>query len=897
MTGNEKTAAPFSLESFDVRLYLGILKKHRWLILSTLVAGLFAGLMYNETQTPIYVASTRIEFKSNTNAFAGGMGIWSDWYTKEHELNTHFETLRSFEIMKRIAKRINLQDLLSRHRTPESRLLNLYQDVQEMLPSFSGSTPAQPPPAAQTPDDDWLAANLYGSVSVEPVKDTNLADVMISHHNPFVAAETANVMAEVYDAYLLESRFAEVRNIMSIYTDQLLSVKKALRESEDGYLQFINRTGISSLQEQKSITIEGLSDLKLNFTDTRVRRAELESELNNLESVARADIDRALQTTFIDKNPMLNQIKTEITTNQVQLQELQKKYRPQHPEVVKKESLLQTLKQKFLDEIQATLRNKRAELDVLQAKERELGKAIRENESIAIQDSSIAVQYKKLKDEMDSNKTLYETLLNKIKELDITKASPQDSIKRIEKAMVPGQPVSPRKSRNLGISILLGLLIGIGLAFGLEQLDNTFKNTDQIRQILQLPTLAMVGRLPGKELENAIPLPHNKDTSTFHEAFRFLKTNLSIATLNRRHALVLVTSTGPSEGKTTVAINLAISMAREGKEVLLLDMDLRRPRLHRVFKASNERGFTNLIVDPFESIPLSGSLSEVSLNDILYLLIHQEKSGVLTVNSEKGDFRVFLSNGKIAQIDSPFREEDDKLGSLLVTKRNFPKYSLHKAVQEATRRNQKLGEFLFSTGAITIEGLVEVLQHQFISTFNQLIQVTAGTYHFDESDSLFFHPEIISRLRVENHILDNLDYRPSPIRDCYSRLSMQQTPVEHLYLLTSGPRTPDPNEIFSSDRVIVMLNLLKKHFHTIVIDSPPAALVADSGIISPVMDAIIYVVKYGGFSRKLVHNTLDRVRRNSGKIIGTVLNLVDVKRESYDDYHYYYSDYYSKSVD
>ncbi len=885
-------------ESVDIQEYLAVLKKNKWLILACVVAALFGTVIYNETQTPIYAARVRLEVKSTPRALLTEYSYYSDWWTKERDLNTHFEILKSANIMERVCRKARLQEVLARDQAPQSGLKKFFAG----LVSPAGPDPGQSPASSKgDPGDkaDPLAASLVKALTIEPVKDTNLADIQVEHSNPMVAYLTANTIAEVYEDFILETRFAEIRNMMNIYTDQMVTLKKTLRESEERYLDFIQKTGISSLQDKKEITLEGLSDLKLSYTDTRIKRAELESDLKALETVASGDLDRILQAPLLDQNGALNQLKQDILATQLQLLELQKKYRPQHPEVVKKESLLQTLKQKFREQLDTYLQGKRAELESLQVKERELARAIQEHESRAIQDSSVSLQYKRLKDELESNKALYETLLNKVKELDITKSSRDSSIQVVQQAALPQGPVRPRKGLNLILGLLLGVLGGIGLAFGLEYVDNTFKNPSQIKSILKVPTLAMIEKLPAKgrdwqlpAIESAKELP-----ATFTEAFRFLKTNLALTTVNHRHATFLVTSTGAGEGKTTVAAQLAAAFAREGRETLLVDLDLRKPRIHQMFGISNGRGFTSLMLDPFSFIPLSGDLSEFPITNILYLLIKSEKSGVLQVRAETGEYRVSLVGGKIAQVDSSRREETDRLGQLLVRKGGLPADALPAAIAEASRRGERLGEYLFSTGRIPLPPLVEVLLHQLTATFSQLIQVNAGAYAFEETEDLFYHPEILARLDSEAKFMELFDARLGRLGDAPERFAISPTAIERLFVLPAGPRPPDPDDVLTSARVSTVLHLLRRHFQTIVVDSPPAALVSDSNTLSPQVDGIIYVVRYGSFPRKLIQNTLERIRANGGRVIGVAMNAVNLRRESYLDDHYYYAEYYRRGPD
>ena len=885
-------------ESIEIQEYLNLVLKNKWLILACVVAGLFIAVIYNETQTPIYTAQLRFEVRTMPRALLTEYSYVSDWWSKERDLNTHFEVLKSHDIIKRTCTRLRLQEKLDSLAAPESSTRKFLTGLFKSAASSPSARTAGSQSAGEDQQLTALIGSLQGSIAIDPVKDTNLADISVSHPNPQVAFLVANAMVPVYEDFILETRFKEVRDVMNIYTDQLVNLKKSLRESEDRYIAYIQKTGISSMQESKQITLEGLSDLKLNYTDTKIKRAELQTELNALEAISRGDMGVILQAPLLDKNPTLGAMKKEIAANQLQLQDLQKKYRPQHPEVVKKQALLQSMQENFYEELDTYVRNKRAEQDALAAKERELSRAIQENASVAIQDSTVALQYQKYKDELDSNKTLYETLLNKIKELDITKSSRESSIQVVQEASMPGGPVKPRKSVNLTLGLILGLLSGIGLVFARHYLDNTFKNADQIKQTLRLPTLAMIEQIPDKDRAGeGVPLITGKEISrTFTESFRFLKTNLAVATLQKKSFVVMVSSTGAGEGKTTVSINLAVSLAKEGRTTLLLDMDLRRPKVHNAFGITNQRGFTTLMLDPFESVPLAGSIGSIAMADLVDLLIHQEKTGVLQVKSAGSEYRLYLLNGRIAQIDCSDRDLTERLGHLLVNRRLVNPADMQKWLDEAASRRQRIGEFLFARNIIDLPSLVEALQHQFSFALNQLLQVEEGEYRFEALDDLYFHPEILRQLKVEKHLAEYLEGRFLPISDGFERFAIHKTDVEGLYVLPAGPQTSDPDEILASDRVRSMIDLFRRHFQAVVVDSPPTAMVSDSNALSPHVDGIVHVIKYGGLPRKLILNTIERLRANNAKYFGAVLNMVNLRREAYLDehYYYYYKDYYHR---
>ncbi|HOT01500.1 MAG TPA: hypothetical protein PLY66_10885, partial [Acidobacteriota bacterium] len=217
------------------------------------------------------------------------------------------------------------------------------------------------------------------------------------------------------------------------------------------------------------------------------------------------------------------------------------------------------------------------------------------------------------------------------------------------------------------------------------------------------------------------------------------------------------------------------------------------------------------------------------------------------------------------------------------------------ALQEAARRRQRLGEYLYDIGAVELEPVIEALRHQFTATFHRLLPATAGTYRFEEREDLFFHPEILQRLEAEKSLADDLAVPIGSVAKFHDRYGIVKGPADGLYVLTAGSRSPEPDEILASERLFSMLDMLRKHFHTVVIDSPPSAMVSDSNTLSPHVDGIVYVVRYGKLPRKLIQSTVERLRANSGKIFGVVLNGVNIRRESYVDEYYYYSDYYRRT--
>ncbi len=289
-------------------------------------------------------------------------------------------------------------------------------------------------------------------------------------------------------------------------------------------------------------------------------RASEERLVEYLSDEQIAPSDREGRGLASSSDPM----EAEIASAEVELSRLQQRYRELHPLVVDARARL------------ATLRRRAAE---------ELSERTSENRKL--------IQYRLLKRNADLDQEMYQVLLKKLKEADLSSGLADSGVRVLEAAKLPHTPISPHVARNLGVATVLGLCLALGFAWAAESFDRSLRSPEEIGRRIGLPTLAVVGRF---DAPDALRLPGAATAGSLAaETFRSLRTNVRFSHVDRPRRAVLVTSTGPEEGKSTVLSNLALSFAQSGRRTLLVDTDLRRPSLHRLFQVSNARGLADVL--------------------------------------------------------------------------------------------------------------------------------------------------------------------------------------------------------------------------------------------------------------------------------------------------------------
>ena len=534
----------------DVRYYAGLIWRSRRFLLAAALLGLFLGLVIALVQTPEYRASAMIQieppaptFMTVTDALVGAGNYWqnADFY------NTQFKVLRSKGLADKVVDRLKLKD-----RAP-------YRD---------------------NPDAGSLFLN---HVDVEPVPESRLVLVSVTHEDPKEAALWANTLADIYIEQTLETRVDSARKAYEWLQGRLSATQGEMREAQDKLFKSYQTQDLFVPEGSVSAVTSSITKLNEDYIQAQARRIAIEAALKQASEMKSKGI--GLDTLpQVAADPVVAGYNERIATLTVDLSRMAEKYKEGHPEVQKVQAQIAQFKKTRDDRTSQIVAGLSAEYSQLQKRETELRAAIDAQKAQAATQSRKASELEALKKEADSAKNLYEVLLQKIKETDIAASIRSNNVTVVDRASAPRWPVRPNRRKIGSAGLLFGIVAGLGLVFLRDYMANSFRDPEEVERYLHLDLLAAV---PRYELENA---------HLVTEAYQNLRTSLLFARREEGGQVVLITGTAPQEGKTTTLVNLAKLLAGSGERTIVLDCDLRRAQLHHRLELPREPGFTDYFV-------------------------------------------------------------------------------------------------------------------------------------------------------------------------------------------------------------------------------------------------------------------------------------------------------------
>jgi capsular exopolysaccharide synthesis family protein len=415
-----------------------------------------------------------------------------------------------------------------------------------------------------------------------------------------MAATLANTLVSAYIDHSLGTRLDATKNAVKWLADQIESERKKVEDAELALLKYKQEMEIITdfSSDTEKITAEKLASLNQEVVSSQSRRVEAET--------------RYQQALTLENNPdmldaipevLSNDIVKEIKKMEVNLynrmSELSKKYGRNHPQMKAIENELADLKKRKGTEAQRVVSSLRNEYRLAVAREESLKKALEEQKAQSLEMNKKAINFGVLQRQVESTRQMYELLIQRFKETSLSEEMKTANIRVIDRAEVPGAPFKPNKQRDLLLAMVLGLFLAVGAAFLLEYLDNTIKLPDEMKTLLNIPYLGPVPSFTdikpdGNEPKDLVTLYSPKSMAS--ESFRGIRTGIIYSSADTPPQVILVTSATPEEGKTLNAANLGVTMANSGSRVLLMDCDMRRPRLHKIFDAPVGSGVSGILV-------------------------------------------------------------------------------------------------------------------------------------------------------------------------------------------------------------------------------------------------------------------------------------------------------------
>jgi capsular exopolysaccharide synthesis family protein len=513
-------------------------------------------------QTPLYRATVRllIEIEDERTLALESLGTnrGYDYQDPEPYFQTQYRILTGRDLARRVVVTLDLAHAAE----------------------FGGSPGAAAPEAVV----DAVASR----VSVDPVRASRLVDVSFVSPNPNLAAQAVNTLAEEYVTQNLELRRQNMARSLEWLAQELVRQKSLVETSERAMAQYREDQNALSLEDRQNIVIARLNLLNESATRARANRAQKESLYKRLASLGSDSSPDTIPALL--QNAYIQTMKSQVADLERRKALLSERYGDKHPEILTINASIDDANRQLRLELAKALDAIRHDYESALLEERTLASALEEQKDIATDLDRKSVAYTVLEREAESNRDIYQALLRREKELQVLANSQGNNVRLVERAGVPGAPFSPNIRRSAMLGGMVGLLVALGLAVGLDHFNDTIRTPDDVTRRLGLPFLGLIPAVKGQPGRPVLSV-----SSDFGEAIRALRTSLALSHTTPGSAIVLVTSAQPLEGKTTTACNLAAALAYGGARVLLIDADMRRPGVHSGFGVKNGRGLADLL--------------------------------------------------------------------------------------------------------------------------------------------------------------------------------------------------------------------------------------------------------------------------------------------------------------
>jgi polysaccharide biosynthesis transport protein len=699
-------------EIFSLRACWRVLSKRRVTILAVVAVATMLAAIYSFRTKPVYRATARVEIEADVPTLQDVNELNRTVPTDDAYLQTQADILKSDNLAWQTIQQFHLEKSGEFHRPnflPDKASLRVARGFRSQL----------------------LTA-FKSHLVVNQEKGSRLIEVSFESTDPTLAANISNALVSHYLEYNFLARYDATRQVTGWMEQQLDELKAKVEKSQQTLVDYEKENSITDIGDRENLIQGRLADLSKDFTAAATERATKEALYNAVKKNPSA-------AGLLTKDDLLGHLQGQYADLKTSYVLAMAQYGPNFYKVV------QIRKQ--IDEIESLMQQEQGqeeaqlEADYKAAAQREqiLAGAVNQQRKEVQKLNELLIPYNILKNEYETNQQLYQSLLKRLKNATISAGLQATNIHVLDQAVVPGSPVRPKKVLDITLGLLVGLILGTTLAFVQDALDTSVRNAEDLAGTLGAPMLGVIPRantLPGvsrwlarKEARTPAAVEWTvlkQPSSALAEAYRALRTSILLSSAPRPPQILLVTSAQPNEGKSSICLNLAISLAQINKRVLLIDTDLRQRRLEKVLNLPQHKGLSD-----------------------------------------------------------------------------------------------------FLTGHANLE---EILL---------------------------------------------------PVED-----------VPNLWVLPAGSRPPAPADLLSSSTMEQLLADLRERFEFLVLDSPPVLMVTDATVLSKFVDGMIFVTESELTARSAIFRAQQILESAGARILGTVINKLDAKRDGYDGYHYYYHRYY-----
>lgn len=725
--------APYQEEKeIHLRDYWKVIVKRRWIIIALFLIVLITTAVATFTMKPTYRGTTSVQINKESPQVMDFKEMFSVNMWDQDYYQTQYKLLESRSLAKRVLQTLKLSEHPDFQPEPETPFQKWKSSILKPifgLLTFSKKNSAAEKDPSESKKETALINQFLSRLKIEPIRNSRLVKIHFDSNSPELCAQVPNTLATNYIQQSVESRFIATEQVKEWLSKQLEDLKAKVERADEALQAFGSKHDIISLEDKENVTLQRLNELNESLTKAEADRMAKEALYKQAKDKNFESLPSILE------NKLIMDLKQAYIQLEAQYMKLSGTFKPDYPEMVRLKNQMEALQKRLDFEIGRIVGGIKNDYDVSLRRETLLRHAFEQQKAKVMVMKDQSIQYNILKREADTNKELYKGLLQRMKEAGVSAGLTVSNIQIVDQAEVPTSPYKPNKRLNLLLAAVIGLFLGVGLAFFFEYLDNTVKTPEDVEQSIRLPSFGMVPEISyekrrrlEKETTHPVELvTHRHPKSILSEAYRNIRTSILLSFSEKPPKKIAITSPNPLEGKTTTVINTAIALSQTGALVVIIDTDMRRPRIHHIFNGDGGAGLSN-----------------------------------------------FLSGH--APLD----------------------------------------------------------------------------------------------------------------------LIIKKTEVPNLYYIPSGPIPPNPSELLGSSLFKAMMESLEKKFDHILLDSPPLLGFADSLILSTTVDGVVLVVLGGKTPKETLQRAKEVLYQINAKILGVVINRVDIQRGNYGYYYYRYHYYYGK---
>ena len=582
-----------AIEVIDLSHYWQVVRRQlKKIVLFTAVVTAIAVLVALGS-TPVFRATATILIESEEAKVLSIEEVYGLSSASDEYYQTQFEVLRSRELAKRVVLALNLV---------ESAEFNPFHPANaksfslKSLISGEGEPPSEELILAKTIDSFW------GAITITPVPKTQLVRASVDSKNPEMAYRAANAVAQQFIESQLDAKVEVTQQAAGWLSDRLGGLKEKLEQSERRLQEYREKNNLVDVEGVDTLVAKEIDQITEKLVDARSRRLELQGTYQQLQSLGELTYENLSSLPNIISNPVVVNLRNSETQAELKVSELKKRYGPLHPKMIAAESDLEAVRESVLTQMKRIATAIKSDYAVARSKEQSLEEALASSKSDVRNLNRTEFTLAEYQREVTTNRQLYDAFFNRVSETTATGDLQTANARVVDPAIVPDVPVKPNKKLIVMLAMVLSGMLGIALAFILDLLDATVKNPDDVDRKLGAP---MLGLLPlvGKKQdagEDSVMVRAfvGEGMDGFRESVRTLRTGLTLASMEQPTPVILVTSSVPSEGKTTTSTNIAEAFGQMEK-TLLIDCDMRRPSVaKKLGLAPNVPGLSNAVAYP-----------------------------------------------------------------------------------------------------------------------------------------------------------------------------------------------------------------------------------------------------------------------------------------------------------